>query len=107
MPNVHMATATLAEVDLCDSETANERYLAEEGISDETMQFTALNRIAESNLAIAYEQRTANLIALLQLAHAEGWSKSADAEIARAQVIEALDIASLEEIIDGIKRGQK
>jgi hypothetical protein len=28
------------------------------------MQFGALNRIAEAQLALAYEQRTANLIAL-------------------------------------------
>jgi hypothetical protein len=101
-----MAAATLAAAQLISEETANEHYVAEEGITDETMQFGALNRIAEAQLALAYEQRTANLIALLQLANVEGWAKSADAEIARQQVIEALDIATIEEIVDQINRGR-
>lgn len=105
MPNVHMAAATLADGQLNDSEVTAQ-YQTDEGVTDATMQLGALNRIAESNLAIAYEQRTSNLIALLQLANVEGWAQSADAEIARTMVIEALDIASLTEIIDGVKRGR-
>lgn len=106
MPNVHMAAATLADAQLNAPETT-ETYQTDSGMTDEVMQLGALNRIAESNLAIAYEQRTSNLIALLQLANVEGWAQTADAEIARTMVIEALDIASLTEIIDGVKRGRQ
>ncbi|QWY81966.1 hypothetical protein SEA_SICARIUS2_61 [Arthrobacter phage Sicarius2] len=106
MPNVHMAAATLAEVQLVDTETAEVTYLSEEGLSDETMQFSALNRIAEAQLALAYEQRTANLIELLKLAQIEGWEQDGDGRMIRAQILEALDIATIDEIIDG-RAGQK
>lgn len=61
--NPHFAEASKHRPQLVTEETANEGYIAEEGITDETMQFSALNRIAEATLALAYEQRTANMIA--------------------------------------------
>ena len=62
--NPHMSKASGASAQLVSPEIANEHYISEQGITDETMQFGALNRIAEATLALAYEQRTANLIAL-------------------------------------------
>jgi hypothetical protein len=64
MSNEHMIAAAKASAQLIIPEIANEHYVAEEGITNETMQFGALNRIAEATLALAYEQRTANLLAL-------------------------------------------
>jgi hypothetical protein len=61
--NPHMSKASAATVQLVNSEIAHESYLSEEGVTDGTMQFSALNRIAEATLALAFEQRTANLIA--------------------------------------------
>lgn len=61
--NPHLSKASAASPQLIDPETANESYVAEEGITDQTMQFGALNRIAEATLALAFEHRTANLIA--------------------------------------------
>ena len=60
--NKHYAAAAEASTQLADEEITGVMYAAEEGITDETMQFSALNRIAEATLALAYEQRTANLI---------------------------------------------
>lgn len=61
--NTHFDAAAMERPQLVTEETANDGYVAEEGITDETMQFSALNRIAEATLALAYEQRTANLVA--------------------------------------------
>lgn len=65
--NTHYNAAAIHRPQLVTEESANEHYLAEQGITDETMQFSALNRVAEATLALAYEQRTANLIAVGQL----------------------------------------
>ncbi|UGL61947.1 hypothetical protein SEA_EASTWEST_64 [Arthrobacter phage EastWest] len=99
MPNIHMREATLGAAQLADEETNNEAYLAEQGITDETMQFSALHRVAESNLAIAYEQRTANMIAFLALAQKQGWADDDDAKLLQVSIIEALDLAELKELI--------
>ena len=63
--NKHYEEAAKAKAQLPDEDSSNEAYIAEQGMTDEVMQFGALNRIAEATLALAYEQRTANLIALL------------------------------------------
>ena len=70
--NKHYEVAAVSRTQLATEEIANEHYVSEAGITDETMQFSALNRIAEATLALAYEQaraadeaRTANLIAAL------------------------------------------
>lgn len=68
--NPHYSDAAKNRAQLTNEDTANEQYLAEVGITDETMQFSALNRLAEAQLAVAYEQRTANLIAVVS-AHLE------------------------------------
>lgn len=39
-------------------------WQGEEGMTDATLICTALDALVESNLAVAYEQRTANLLAL-------------------------------------------
>ncbi|ALY09714.1 hypothetical protein [[Arthrobacter] sp. ATCC 21022] len=105
MTNVHMRNATLAEAQLYDADTANESYQAEQGMTDEVMQFAALNRIAESNLAIAYEQRTANNIEALKLAKQEGWAESADGQALRTMIMEALDLEDIAKLIAGQRRG--
>ena len=56
---------------------------------------------AEATLALAYEQRTANLIAFVTLAHREGWAQDADARTMRGMIVEALDLATIAELIDG------
>lgn len=65
--NTHYDAAATERPQLTNEEVANEHYLGAEGITDETMQFSALNRISEATLALAYEQRTASLISLFQL----------------------------------------
>lgn len=63
MSNPHFEAAANERPQLVTEDNANECYLAEQGVTDETMQFSALNRIAEATLSLTYEQRTANLIA--------------------------------------------
>ena len=105
MPNTHMRDATIAAAQLISEETANELYVAEQGLTDETMQFGALNRIAESNLAIAYELRTRNNIEALKLAKEEGWAESADGQALRTMIMEALDLEDIAKLIAGQRRG--
>lgn len=47
---------------VADAETINEEYIAVAGVTDETMALSELTRNTEATLALAYEQRTANLI---------------------------------------------
>lgn len=56
---------------------------------------------AEASLAIAYELRTANNIAMLELAAREGWGHDADGRTLRTMIVEALDLATIAELIDG------
>ena len=63
MNNPHFNLASSSRPQLVDEDLANEGYLAREGVTNETMQFSALSRIAEATLALAYEQKTANLLA--------------------------------------------
>lgn len=63
--NPHYDDAATNRAQLANEDTANEEYLAEAGINDATMQFSALNRNAEATLALAYEQRTATLVQFL------------------------------------------
>ena len=62
MSNPHFEAAAEHRPQLVHEDTAHE-YLEAEGVDHETMQFSALNRIAEATLALAYEQKTANLLA--------------------------------------------
>lgn len=48
-------------------DTINEGFIAEEGVSFETVILSELARNTEATLALAYEQRTANLIATLRV----------------------------------------
>ena len=63
MNNPYFNLAASCRPELVDEDLANEGYLARKGVTNGTMQFSALNRIAEATLALAYEQKTANLIA--------------------------------------------
>ncbi|QIN94386.1 hypothetical protein SEA_ABBA_57 [Arthrobacter phage Abba] len=85
MPNTHLADATmrLEPEDRAPS-------------SDDVARAAA-----EGTLALAYEQRTANLVAFLTLAAREGWALDADARTMRTQIVEALDLATVAELIDG------
>lgn len=56
---------------------------------------------AEAALAIAYELRTRNNIALLDLAVREGWAHEADGRTLRMMIVEAVDLATLAELVDG------
>lgn len=105
MPNVHMANAALNAPQLPNEETANEQYVAEEGITDGTMLFGAINRVAEAQLAVAYELRTQNNIEALKIAKLEGWAESADGQALRTMVIEALDLEDIAKLIAGQRRG--
>lgn len=85
MPNVHLADAT-------------ERLAAEDRppSSDDVARAHA-----EASLAIAYELRTRNNIALLDLAVREGWADDADGRTLRTMIVEAVDLATIAELIDG------
>ncbi|MGP5071684.1 hypothetical protein ACTXI0_04670 [Arthrobacter rhombi] len=48
---------------IADPDTINEGFIAEEGITAKTVILSELTRNTEATLAVAYEQRTANLIA--------------------------------------------
>lgn len=85
MPNVHLADATKRL--FADGETPQDRDVE--------------RAAAEGVLALAYEQRTANLIAFLSLAEREGWGEDADGRTMRAQIVEALDLADIADLIDG------
>lgn len=52
---------------IADPDTINEGFIGEEGITAETMLLSELTRNTEATLALAYEQRTANLIAMAAL----------------------------------------
>ncbi|ALY09385.1 hypothetical protein FDH48_gp56 [Arthrobacter phage Jawnski] len=106
MPNTHMRDATLASAQLYNEETANENYQAEQGMTDEVMQFGALNRIAEAQLAVAYELRTRNNIEMLKIAKNEGWAESPDGQALRSMVIEALDLEDIAKLLAGQRRAQ-
>ena len=58
--NPHVFTGS----QIATPDTINEGFIAEEGISFETVILSELTRNTEATLALAYEQRTANLIAL-------------------------------------------
>ena len=105
MPNVHMREATLNNPQLPTAELANEQYLSEDGVTDGTMIFGALNRIAEAQLAVAYELRTRNNIEALKLAKQEGWAESADGQALRTMIMEALDLEDIAKLIAGQRRG--
>lgn len=51
---------------IANPETINDHYISEAGITDETVLLSELTRNTEATLALAYEQRTANLIAALE-----------------------------------------
>ncbi|WBL18499.1 hypothetical protein [Citricoccus sp. NR2] len=53
-------------------ETINDHYISEAGLTDETVLLSELARNTEATLALAYEQRTANLIALSVATYANG-----------------------------------
>ena len=63
MNNPYFNLAASCRPELVDEDLANEGYLAREGVTNGTMQFSVLSRIAEATLALAYEQKTANLLA--------------------------------------------
>ena len=61
--NPHVFTGS----QIATPDTINEGFIAEEGISFETVILSELTRNTEATLALAYEQRTANLIATLRV----------------------------------------
>lgn len=60
--NPHVFTGS----QIADPDTINEGFIGEEGITAETMILSELTRNTEATLALAYEQRTANLIAVTE-----------------------------------------
>jgi hypothetical protein len=81
--NTHVATAKFRQ------EGVHE-WQSEEGSTDATNLAAALDAQTEATLAIAYEQRTANLIALQQLWLAEGAGPSLSVGV---EIMERLDLA--------------
>ena len=63
--NTHFATAKFRQEGVHD-------WQSEEGSTDATNLAAALDAQAEATLALAYEQRTANMIAALQVVRYEG-----------------------------------
>lgn len=72
-------------------------WQGEEGQTDATMICTALDALVESNLAVAYEKRTENLLTLVgqMIIGKEQLSEGERAEVMKvqAQIVERLDLA--------------
>lgn len=52
---------------IASPETIENDFIGEEGVTAETMILSELTRNTEATLALAYEQRTANLLKVLEL----------------------------------------
>lgn len=76
-------------------ETINDHYISEAGLTDETVLLSELARNTEATLALAYEQRTANLLKWIELvdrARPEGvYPTEVDVEL-QAQVVKRLGL---------------
>ena len=93
MSNTHIATAKFRQ------EGVHE-WQSEEGLTDATNIAAALDAQTEATLALAYEQRTANLIALYDMTEANCVGMSTAAPMSREnwdsiaqQIKERLDLA--------------
>lgn len=64
-----------------------------EGTTDASAICMALDALIESNLAVAYEQRTANLIALAQMEHRNAGGIGFSPDYDSAAIHERLDLA--------------
>lgn len=95
MPNVHIRRATLL---------ANGLPLTSQIDDDNEVlkpsDFGLRRADVEATLAVAHEQRTANLIAMLALATKEGWSDDADAVEMRKQIVDHLDLVDTVDLFD-------
>lgn len=80
--NTHIAMAKFRQEGVHD-------WQSDEGMTDATLIATALDAQAEATLALAFEQRTANLIAMQQLWLAEGAGPSSSLG---AEIMERLDL---------------
>lgn len=80
---------------IADPWTLNEDYIAEQGLDDNTAFLSELTRNTEATLALAYEQRTANLLKWIELvdrARPEGvYPTKSDVEL-QAQVVKRLGL---------------
>lgn len=86
--NTHFAKAKFMQEGVHD-------WQSEQGETDETMICTAIDALVESNLAVAYEQRTANLLTLTgQFAGDTGLSEGERKQVMQLQaaILERLDL---------------
>lgn len=81
--NTHVATAKFRQEGVHD-------FQSEEGLTEATVLMAAVDAQTEATLALAFEQRTANLIAMQQLWLAEGAGPSSKVG---DEIAERLDLA--------------
>lgn len=101
MTNHHFANA------VSDGPNINEslgHWVADEGMTDATLVWGAIERNTEATLALAHEQRTANLIAYLSTSQLFQWSHSADAAELRARIAVELDLMTEKEAAQLVPR---
>ena len=84
--NTHFATAKFRQEGVHD-------WQSEEGSTDATNLAAALDAQTEATLALAYEQRTANLIALYSAADLANAIERAQWDQALSQITERLDLS--------------
>lgn len=77
----------------CEESVANtgEHTIAEEGLTDATIIWTGITHLVEATLAVAYEQRTANLIAQVSVSvQLEAATRGNDRKFSKA-VLDVID----------------
>jgi|GEM_PF-6299750 len=93
--NPHYATAEHGPK-LPEANAADELYVAADGVTDGTMAFGALNRIAETNLALAYEQRTIAMVEFYKAIRANG-ARDMDTDELHGLILERLGLKGIKQ----------